>query len=170
MIQAGTIRIGSGRTLGVVGSYWMSSISRLRNTTLPGVVARSLPTTNFSVPTGGRPLAARSQSSTRFQKPRIRFCPPSACVFARISGLVRTKLDGEKRSSICRKVNSSMRSWCSETPRTPGRGVEPPLLLQQERLVHDVEGPLLPCGAVEALVLRQRRDARVAAPALDRAL
>ena len=119
MIQAGTIRIGSGCTLSVVGAYWMSSISRLRNTTLPGVVARSLPTTNFSVPTGGRPLAARSQSSTKFQKPRTRFCPASACVLARISGLVRTKLDGEKMSSICRNVNSSMRSWCADTPRTP---------------------------------------------------
>ena len=30
MIQAGTIRIGSGRTSSVVGAYWISSISRLR--------------------------------------------------------------------------------------------------------------------------------------------
>ena len=30
MIQAGTIRMGSGRTLPVVGAYWMSSIRRLR--------------------------------------------------------------------------------------------------------------------------------------------
>jgi hypothetical protein len=30
MIQAGTISTGSGRTLSVVGAYWISSISRLR--------------------------------------------------------------------------------------------------------------------------------------------
>src|SRR6516164_7950454 len=37
MIQAGTIRTGSRYTLSVAGTYWMSSISRLRATTLPGV-------------------------------------------------------------------------------------------------------------------------------------
>ena len=30
MIQAGTIRIGSGRVSGVAGAYWISSIRLLR--------------------------------------------------------------------------------------------------------------------------------------------
>ena len=30
MIQAGTIKTGSGRTVGVAGAYWMSSMSSLR--------------------------------------------------------------------------------------------------------------------------------------------
>ncbi len=45
MIHAGTIRMGSACTRGVVGVYWISSISSLRSTTLPGVTARFLPTT-----------------------------------------------------------------------------------------------------------------------------
>ena len=46
MIQAGTIRIGSGCTLPVDGEYWINSISSLRKTTLPGEAATVLPTTN----------------------------------------------------------------------------------------------------------------------------
>src|SRR5271165_750730 len=42
MIQAGTIRIGSGLTCSVAGAYWISSIRRLRKTTSPGVTAKSL--------------------------------------------------------------------------------------------------------------------------------
>jgi len=41
-----------------------------------------------------------------------------------------------------------------------GRRVMPPLLMQQERLVNEVEGPLLPCLAAKAPILRQRFDAR----------
>ena len=36
MIQAGTISTGSGRTLSPTGSYWMSSIKRLRKIDLAG--------------------------------------------------------------------------------------------------------------------------------------
>ena len=147
----------------------MSSISRLRNTTLPGVTARSLPTTNFSVPTGGRPLAVRSQSSTKFQKPRTRFCPASACVFARISGLVRTKLDGEKMSSICRNVNSRMRSWCADTPRTPVAALNHHCCCSRNVWYMTLKGHCCHAGLVEALVLRQRRDAGLDALALARA-
>jgi hypothetical protein len=43
MIQAGTIRMGSACTLLVAGAYWISSIRRLRRTTLPGVMATSRP-------------------------------------------------------------------------------------------------------------------------------
>ena len=45
MIHAGTMRMGSACTRGVAGEYWISSIRSLRSTTLPGVIARFLPTT-----------------------------------------------------------------------------------------------------------------------------
>ena len=41
-----------------------------------------------------------------------------------------------------------------------GHRVVPPLLIQQERLVDQAERKLLPAGMVEAVVLRQRNDAR----------
>ena len=43
LIQGGTMRSGRFRTLSVVGLYWISSNSRLRWTTPPGVVARFRP-------------------------------------------------------------------------------------------------------------------------------
>ena len=60
MIQAGTMSTGSACTDGVVGVYWISSISSLRNTTLPGVTATFLPTSNSSVPAGTLPFIADS--------------------------------------------------------------------------------------------------------------
>ena len=75
MIHAGTIRMGSAWTLGVVGVYWISSIRRLRSTTLPGVTATSRPTTKRSVPAAGAPLMARSRSSSALSAPRTRFVP-----------------------------------------------------------------------------------------------
>src|ERR1700751_3980010 len=47
MIHAGTIRTGSGRTFGVVGAYWINSISSLRKTILPFAGATDLPTAKF---------------------------------------------------------------------------------------------------------------------------
>jgi hypothetical protein len=49
-------------------------------------------------------------------------------------------------------------------------GVVPPLLLQQERLVDEVIRPLLPRLGREALILRQRLDARLAAVVSDHLL
>src|SRR5258707_15458509 len=45
-----------------------------------------------------RPLP-RSRSARRFSKPRSRFCPPDARVAVRTSGLVATKLEGDKAST-----------------------------------------------------------------------
>ncbi len=44
-----------GLDLPVDGTYWMSSTSSLRSTTLPGVMATSQPGAYASAPTGGRP-------------------------------------------------------------------------------------------------------------------
>ena len=46
LMHGGTMTSGRLCTVGVVASYWMSSISALRNTTLPGVTARLRPTAN----------------------------------------------------------------------------------------------------------------------------
>src|SRR5256886_11537942 len=70
MIHAGVIRTGSAYTSGVCGAYCSSSMSRLRNTTLPGVTATSLPTSNCSVPAGRAPLTARCASSSQCFSPR----------------------------------------------------------------------------------------------------
>ena len=56
MIQAGTMRTGSGWTFSVVGVYWINSIKRFLKTIFPGVMATSRPTTNASAPAGGSPL------------------------------------------------------------------------------------------------------------------
>ena len=53
MIQAGTITIGSGRTVPVVGAYWIISASRVRWTTAPGVMATCWPGTKSSAPSIG---------------------------------------------------------------------------------------------------------------------
>ena len=66
MIQAGTISTGSAWTVRVVGAYWISSISRLRNTTLPGVTATRWPTRivigadRFAAGDGALPVLERS--------------------------------------------------------------------------------------------------------------
>ncbi len=65
MIQAGTISTGSGCTSGVVGEYWISSISSLRRTTWPSVTATFSPTRNSSVPGASPPFCMRSRSSRK---------------------------------------------------------------------------------------------------------
>ena len=90
MIQAGTMRMGSGCTVSVVGVYWISSIRRFCSTTLPGVMPTSRPTTKFSVPAGGLPVARRWKSSAAFCMPRIRLAPPCCSVRCSTTGLVAT--------------------------------------------------------------------------------
>ena len=65
MIHAGTMSTGSGRVLAVAGAYWISSISRLRSTTLPGVTATSRPGVKRSAPAGGSSAMRRWKSSSQ---------------------------------------------------------------------------------------------------------
>ena len=101
------MRTGSVWTFFVAGAYWISSKSRLRNTTLPGVTATFSPGRKFSVPAGSSRLRWRRQSSIMFSKPRIRFCPPSFCVAWIRSGLVQRKFAGENRSMNCRAMKET---------------------------------------------------------------
>src|SRR5207302_920305 len=75
------------------------ALSRLRNTTLPGVTATSLPTLNCSVPPGGAPPRARCASSSQFFRPRMRLWPDSATVLLSSSGFVWRKFAGDAASS-----------------------------------------------------------------------
>ena len=114
MIQAGTISTGSAPTVAVVGAYWISSISALRNTTLPGVAARSPPTVKSSVARRRAPLPGRAGNyAARPRGWRRRL----ARVASITSGLSQGTLDGETRSSHCRTVKATMRSLCGSTPR-----------------------------------------------------
>src|SRR2546423_8336075 len=117
MIQAGTISTGSGCTFSVVGVYWISSISSLRNTTLPRDVATVSPTTKSPVVTGPRPAdASRTQSLQKFRQPRAKLLPPLSNDRRSTSGLVEEKLEGDITSSICRIENSTIASFCFDTP------------------------------------------------------
>jgi hypothetical protein len=118
MIHAGTIRTGSANTVSVAGSYWISSIRRLRNTTLPGVRAIGPPGTKASAPTGGWPSVTRLQSSTKFEKPRTRLFPPCSRVTRSTSGLVHAMFDGAHMSSICRVAKLTSAACCGDTPFT----------------------------------------------------
>src|SRR5579863_9299520 len=99
MIQAGTIRIGSGCTLLVEGRYWISSMSSLRNTTLPGDTATVLPTAEFLSPAGFPADNKRIQSLSQFCQPTTKFLPPLSTAFFSTSGLVTAKLEGASISS-----------------------------------------------------------------------
>ncbi len=99
MIQAGTIRIGSGATVEVAGLYWISSISRLRNTTLPGVTATLRPTSGLGTAVPGAFAIACLASSRKCRSPSARFLPPEATVRCSTTGLLGRKFDGATVSS-----------------------------------------------------------------------
>ena len=62
MIQAGTIRIGSGRTCSVVRGILDQFDQAIAVDHFPGVTATSWPGRKVSAPTSCRPLALRCQS------------------------------------------------------------------------------------------------------------
>ena len=120
LIHGGTTSSGRSNTFGVVGSYWMSSISALRNTTLPGVVPMLTPSSNaFAsvIEMRSWPLP-RSMSSSRLLRPRTRFCPPDAIVSLNTSGLVSAKFDGASASMYWRVKKSTFRFVGSSSPST----------------------------------------------------
>ena len=155
MIHAGTIRIGSGRTVAVAGAYWINSIRRLRYTTLPGVFATSRPTTKASAPTGRLPLTARSASSMKFCQPVARLRPPVLIVRLRMTGLVGGKFEGANHVEELARRELDHRLMLFRNAANAGRGVVPPLLLQQEPLVDEIKRPFLPGFVDKSMVLRR---------------
>ena len=145
----------------VAGAYWMSSIRRLRNTTLPGVTATVFPGRNASAPTGGRPACDPLPVRDPVQPALVQVEP--------------ARLDRPPQHLGVGEREVARRDDVEELPRDErhdvlvvaghaahlGRGVVPPLLHEQERLVDRVERPALPVRVVEAPVLLERLDARL---------
>ena len=104
LMHGGTMTSGRLCTVGVVASYWMSSISALRNTTLPGVTARLRPTANAR--SSVIVIRPRRVSSTRLRSPFTRLSPSVATAFASTSGLVAGKFVGAMASTYWRVANS----------------------------------------------------------------
>ena len=119
MIHGGTISTGSAKTVGVCGVYWISSIRRLRKTTLPGVMATSLPGLNPFKSFDAEPFRRRNVSCHWFCAPCNRLAPPLLSVACSTSGLVQRKFDGDHMSRICRTRKAACCSWCALTPCTP---------------------------------------------------
>ena len=122
MIHAGTSRTGSGRTLGVTGSYWMSSMRRLRKTTLPCVAARSLPTFSTSSPASGLPSRSLPASSSQSAAPSRSVWPPLRAAAASTSGFAHGWLLGDIAPRLSRPRCSTRRRSCSARP---GKGAHP---------------------------------------------
>ena len=160
MIQAGTIRTGSARTSAVAGAYWISSIRRLRKTTLPGVIATSRPTSKASAPTGFLPVASRCQSSQKLSAPRMKFMPPCFRVCAIISGLVSGKFFGETVSSAWRARNATMSSWCLVTPGTSVAALCHHCWVSRKPWERILKGHCRHASPLKSRVLGKRFDAR----------
>ena len=110
-------------------------------------------------PPAGRPLTARSQSSTKFCAPRTRFIPDSARVRSSTSGFVSEEVRRRQHvEELPRRERDDVLVLLRHAAHARHR-VVPPLLHQQERLVDDVVRRLVPGLAREAAVLRQRHDA-----------
>ncbi len=163
MIQAGTMSTGSGRTSAVADAYWISSIKPVAIDDLPRRYGDVMADPERLGPRPRlRPAMARSQSSTKFCAPRMKFMPISVRVRSRTSGLVNNWFDGEKTSSHCRVPKVTMFSFFSLHATHVGHRVVPPLLPQQERLVDQVIRRSPPGPGKEPSVLRQRLDAWLA--------
>src|SRR5450830_655127 len=101
MIHGGTIRTGCAYTVEVWAAYSISSINRLRNTTLPGVTATPIPGRNRSGTAGVAPRL----SAQNLRMPAIRLAPCDKYVASRATGLVNRKFDGANISRAWRMAN-----------------------------------------------------------------
>ena len=120
LIHGGITSSGRFHTFLVVGSYWMSCMSSVWNTTLPGVVAMFTPSSNAlaSVIEIRNWPPPRSMSSSRLCRPLTRFWPPEATVSRNTSGLVSAKFDGASASMYCRVKKSTFFLVDSSRPST----------------------------------------------------
>ena len=159
MIQAGTIRTGSAITLSVAGLYWISSISSLRNTTSPGVMATSSPTVKWSSRGAGSMAMARSDVLLEIESCRARdWRRLPACVRSMITGLSQGMLDGETASSAWRAHEGDAGGAFGRHAADGPCRAPPPFLLREERLLPEGEGEALPSLVLEAPVVLGRGE------------
>ena len=102
-MHGGTITSGRWWTFAVVGVYWISCSNSFWNTTLPGEVPTSRPTSKaISSVIETRPLA---RSSTNSFMPSMRLAPPVSMASCIASGLVARLLAGLSASSTWVSAN-----------------------------------------------------------------
>ena len=97
---------GFSYTLSVVGVYWISSISSLRNTTWPGVITRFLPISNLL--SSDIEMWPFWMSSSMFFMPSTRLSPLVSSARLTTSGLVSMKLLGDIASRYWRVAKASL--------------------------------------------------------------
>ena len=117
-MQGGTISSGRRCTFGVDGAYWISSISALRYTTSPGVIARLRPTAKARASLiEMRPTRA---SAARFDMPCARLAPSVATARFSTSGFVAGKFDGAIASTNWRVAKVSRCFCCAGSGASAG--------------------------------------------------
>ena len=158
MIQAGTISTGSANTVSVVGLYWISSISSLRNTTSPGVMATSSPTVKRRRGAWAHRQHGAQRVLLKIEQP----APEIGAAFAQgvldDHGLSQGTLDGETASSACRPHEGDARGAFRRHAADGPRRVSPPFLLRQKGLLPEDEGEAVPSLVLEAPVSRGRGE------------
>ena len=160
MIHAGTISTGSGCIVGVVGAYWISSISRLRSTTRPGVTATSPPT---SKRLGAGRRQVEQLAPGVFERDAPRRAPgwrrALRSVRRSTTGLASTEFDGATMSSHWRaaKLDHLLRGGASRRARRWSRAATT-AGAAGSACASQANGALPPLRVGEALVLRQRLD------------
>ena len=112
----------------------MSSISRLRATTLPGVIATSRPTWNASAPTGFFPSTTRRWSSQKFDGTTHEIHPTLLkCGFEHL-GVCKQEVCGRDHvEHLTRDERHDVLVMCFDALHARRRAM-PPLLREQEAL------------------------------------
>ena len=159
MIQAGTISTGSAPTWASSGHTGSVRSTALRNTTLPGVQARSTPTMNPL--SAGSPLAV-FRSRRRLRSPAARLAPPLARVASITSGFSQGTLDGETVEPLAHGEGDDALVGLGD-PAGIAHGLVRPFLAEQHRLDQPVVRSLLPRRTGEAMVVGLGRDGVLAA-------
>ena len=153
MIHAGTISTGSGRTSSVAGAYWISSISRLRIDHLAGREADVL--ADFEGVGANRLASVKGALPVLDEVPEAAHQVMPGLRFRLLQHLRIGEHEVRRRKDVqdLPRGEFDLALVLRGDAAHAGRGIVPPLLLQQERLVDGVVGPGLPRFGAEALVM-----------------
>ena len=138
-----------------MGEYWISSKVSLRNTTLPGVIARLRPISKavMSVCLMRRRPSGVFMSSSRCFRPSIRLAPLLASVVRSTSGLVKREIGGRQRIGDLLDIEAGLVAGVLVDALGVLHQVLRPVGGDQVELLEEVEdGVFLPVLVLEALV------------------
>ncbi len=161
MIQAGTISTGSACTSAVAGAYWMSSIEAVAQHHLAGGDGH-VAADDEVLGAGGRGAADQALEVLD----GVDGAAHEVHAAARLRLAQHHRVGGQEVArrehveELARGEGDDLLVVARHAGHAVGGGV-PPLLAEQEGLVHEVEGPRVPLGRLEAAVLRGRLDAFV---------